>query len=231
LITMFVEHAPYSLTLPIHSLFRYNHHLRTAEQVLKPHEMGDTWIPFRPGSVDLTTNQLVFWHEHSLLQTVIASMSIPGLAPPMPMPTGGLHVDGAVLDNLPILEARRCTSGRVIALSLDHGEGQRTLSTRSQHHNWLWQLMRRCGLVWEELPSITTTILRSMLCSARLKADREERFADLLLKPNVTAIGILEWTSHERVEQEGYRAMSEALRDLQVTTGCTSPPSAPPGPA
>ncbi|MCS5697774.1 patatin-like phospholipase family protein [Cyanobium sp. FGCU-52] len=231
LIDVFVRRTPYSLTLPIHSLFRYNQHLRTIERLLKPHEVGDTWIPFRPGSVDLTTNHLVFWHEHSLEQTVIASMSIPGLAPPVPMPTGGLHVDGAVLDNLPILEARRCTFGRVIAFSLDHGEGQRTLSTRGHTHNWLWHLLRRFGLVREELPSITMTILQSMLCSARLKSDREERFADLLLKPNLTTIGILEWTAHERVEEEGYRAMSVALKEPQATTGCTSPPSVLPCPA
>lgn len=231
LIALFVTRTPYSLTLPIHSLFRYNRHLRTIEPLLKPHSVGDTWIPFRPGSVDLAANQLVVWHEHNLLQTVIASMSIPGLAPPVPMPGGGVHVDGAVLDNLPILEARRCTSGRVIALSLDHGEGQRTLSTLGHQHNGLWRLLRRCGLVREELPSITMTILQSMLCSARLKSDREERFADLLLKPNLTTVGILEWSAHARVEQEGYRAMAAALKEPPATTACTSPPSDQPGPA
>lgn len=205
LIELFVKQSPYSLTLPIHSLFRYNHNLRKAEQILRREEVGDTWIPFRPGSVDITSNQLVIWHAYPLVQTVIASMSIPGLAPPVAMPSGGLHVDGAVLDNLPILEARRCTSGRVIAISLDHGEGQRTLETRGRRHPWLWHLLHRLGLVREELPSITMTILQSMLCSARLKSDREERFANLLLKPNLTAIGILEWSAHERVEQEGYR--------------------------
>ncbi|MEB3166050.1 MAG: cyclic nucleotide-binding and patatin-like phospholipase domain-containing protein [Cyanobacteriota bacterium] len=231
LIDVFVRRTPYSLTLPIHSLFRYNRHLRAIEPILKPHAVGDTWIPFRPGSVDLTTNQLVFWHEHNLLETVIASMSIPGLAPPVPMPSGGLHVDGAVLDNLPILEARRCTTGRVIALSLDHGEGQRTLATPGHQPRGLWRLMRRCGLVRQELPPITMTILQSMLCSARLKSDREERFADLLLKPNLTTIGILEWSAHDRVEQEGYRAMAAALSASPATTACTSPPSAHPDPA
>lgn len=180
--------------------------------------------------MDLTTNHLVFWHEHSLEQTVIASMSIPGLAPPVPMPTGGLQVDGAVLDNLPILEARRCTFGRVIALSLDHGEGQRTLSPRGHTHNWRRRPLRRFGLVREELPSITMTMLQSMLCSARLKSDREERFADLLRKPNLTTIGILEWTAHERVEEEGYRAMCMALKEPQATPERTSPPSVCPGP-
>jgi len=231
LIDVFVRRTPYSLTLPIHSLFRYNRHLRAIEPILKPHAVGDTWIPFRPGSVDLTTNQLVFWHEHNLLETVIASMSIPGLAPPVPMPGGGLHVDGAVLDNLPILEARRCSTGRVIALSLDHGEGQRTLTTLGHQPRGLWRLMRRCGLVRQELPPITMTILQSMLCSARLKSDREEHFADLLLKPNLTTIGILEWSAHERVEAEGYRAMAAALSASPATTACTSPPSARPDPA
>jgi predicted acylesterase/phospholipase RssA/CRP-like cAMP-binding protein len=222
LLNVFVRRTPYSLTLPIHSLFRYNHHLHLAEQILKDLDVGDTWIPFRPGSVDLTSNQLVFWHRHSLLQTVLASMSIPGLAPPMPMPLGALHVDGAVLDNLPILEARRCTSGQVIAISLDHGEGQRTLSTLGSQHAWLWRLLQRFGIVRSELPSIATTILQAMLCSARLKSDREEHFANVLLKPNLTHIGILEWSAHEEVEQEGYRSMIEKLSCRLGSTACKS---------
>lgn len=242
LIEVFVRQSPYSLTLPIHSLFRYNHNLRKAERILRHQDVSDTWIPFRPGSVDLTSNQMVFWHRHSLMRTVIASMSIPGLAPPVPMPAGGLHVDGAVLDNLPILEARRCTSGRVIAISLDHGEGQRTLLPLGTQRSWLWRLLQRLGLVRGELPAITMTILQSMLCSARLKSDLEARFADLLLKPNLTGVGILEWSAHEQVEQEGYQAMREALSsaaapslggaaapslsDALAPTACTSPPSA-----
>jgi NTE family protein len=211
LMETFVKTSPYSLTLPIHSLFRYNHHIRAAEKIYRDLEVADTWIPFRPGSVDLTSNQLVFSHRHSLMRTVIASMSIPGLMPPTPLPTGGLHVDGAVLNNVPIMEARRWTTGKVIAISLDHGEGQRAVLTIGKQHFWLWRLLRRLGIVRDDLPSITITILQSMLCSAREKSDKEELFADLMLKPNLADVGILEWSAHQKVEREGYRAMRDEL--------------------
>lgn len=45
LIDAFVRSTPYSLTLPIHSLFRYNQHLRTIERLLKPHEVVTPGFP------------------------------------------------------------------------------------------------------------------------------------------------------------------------------------------
>ncbi|MCP9918673.1 patatin-like phospholipase family protein [Cyanobium sp. Cruz CV13-4-11] len=211
LIHIFVEQTPYSPTLPMHSLFRYNKGLHLIEEILRHHDVGDTWIPFRPGSVNIATNTMTFWHDQSLLSTVIASMSIPGLAPPVPMSDGSLHVDGAVLNNLPILEARRQTSARVVAVSLDHGTGQRQLVRTGEMKTWIQRMLRRLGLVFWELPPITVTIMQSMLCSARRRSDVEEPFADLVLKPNLTSTGILDWAAHAAVEEEGYAAMVAAL--------------------
>lgn len=127
------------------------------------------------------------------------------------MSHGSLHVDGAVLNNLPILEARRQTSGRVVAVSLDHGAGQRQLVRTGDMKAWSLRLLRRLGLVLKELPPITVTIMQSMLCSARRRSDVEEPFADLLLKPNLASTGILDWAAHASVEEEGYNAMVAAL--------------------
>jgi NTE family protein len=212
LIRIFVEQTPYSPTLPVHSLFRYNKGLRLIEEILRHHDVGDTWIPFRPGSVNIVTNTMTYWHDQSLMSTVIASMSIPGLAPPVTMPDGGLHVDGAVLNNLPIFEARRHTAARVVAVSLDHGAGQRQLVRSGEMKAWILRLLERFGLALRELPPITVTIMQSMLCSARRRSDVEAPYADLLLKPNLATTGILDWSAHTSVEEEGYAAMMAALR-------------------
>ena len=44
--------------------------------------------------------------------------------------------------------------------------------------------------------------MQSMLCSARSQSDVEEVFADLMLKPNLTEVGLLDWAAHDKVEQE-----------------------------
>lgn len=214
LLSIFVDQSPYSPTLPVHSLFRYNKGMRRIEALLKHHDVGDTWIPFRAGSVNITTNTMTYWHNQSLMSTVLASMSIPGMAPPVSMPDGGLYVDGAVLNNLPIFEARRHTSGKVIAISLDHGIHQRQLVRTGEMNAWIMKLLDRIGLAFRELPPITVTIMQSMLCSARSQSDVEEVFADLMLKPNLTEVGLLDWAAHDKVEQEGYLEMGRVLESV-----------------
>jgi predicted acylesterase/phospholipase RssA len=117
---IFVTGQPYVLSLSAHSLLRYSKSLAQLKVDFSRYSVHDNWIPFRPATADITNNRHKFWTQGGLLQCVIASMWIPGILAPLRMEDGSIHVDGSVMDNLPIEEARRCTSGVVIAISLDH---------------------------------------------------------------------------------------------------------------
>ena len=55
--------------------------------------------------------------EGPLVRLVLASNSVPGLAPPVYY-LGDVHVDGGVMDNLPVAVLRRMGAGRVIAVDV-----------------------------------------------------------------------------------------------------------------
>ena len=64
-------------------------------------------IPFRCVATDLNTLQAVTFDHGPLPQAVRASISIPGVFPPVQAGNGHYLVDGGILDNLPTDVLRR----------------------------------------------------------------------------------------------------------------------------
>ena len=207
----FIKGVPYSLSPSVHSLLRYDKGLAQLEADFGHFSVHDTWIPFRPVSVNISSNRLAFWSDGPLLKRVIASMSLPGIVPPVQMDDGSFHVDGGILDNLPISEARRSTSGFIIAISLDHGEGQRVIPTIADVKNSLMPWLISAGLANRSMPPLTDTIIYSMLCAARQKSDNVEHLADVMLKPDLTAVGLLDWSCCDATLEAGYREAKQRL--------------------
>ena len=212
----FIEGAPYSFSPSVHSLLRYDKGLARLEADFGHFNLHDTWIPFRPVSTNISSNRLAFWSDGPLLKRVIASMSLPGIVPPVQMDDGSFHVDGGILDNLPIAEARRSSSGFIIAISLDHGEGQRVLPTIADVKHSLMPWLVSAGLANRSMPPLTDTIIYSMLCAARQKSDNIEHLADVMLKPDLTAVGLLDWSCFDATIEAGYREAKERLGSIKA---------------
>ncbi len=73
--------------------------------------------PFRAVAADLHSGEVVVLHDGNLLQAVRASMSIPGLFPPVRR-DGRQLIDGGVIDNLPVDVARAMGADIVIAVDV-----------------------------------------------------------------------------------------------------------------
>lgn len=70
-------------------------------------------IPFRAVAADVVTGEKVVFARGELAMAIRASMSVPGIFAPVRI-DGHLLVDGGVLDNVPIDEARRLGAQRLI---------------------------------------------------------------------------------------------------------------------
>lgn len=213
---IFVDGSPYSFSPSFHSLLQYSTGLEQLKTDYSSFDIHDTWIPFRPLSTNISRNHLTAWSAGNLLDRVIASMSIPGILPPVQMEDGSLHVDGSVIDNLPITEARSSTSGVVIAISLDHGEGQRTIPTLADSKGAIIQWLSRAGLAKRSMPLLTDTILYSILGAARQKSDDAEHLADCVLKPDLMSAGLLDWSCCDTALEAGYREAKNKLQGVEL---------------
>ncbi|QMW24373.1 patatin-like phospholipase family protein [Sandaracinobacteroides saxicola] len=144
-------------------------------------------------------------HREGLLwQAVRASLAIPGLLPPVAM-AGEVLVDGAVLNNFPVLHARG--EGRGPVIGVDVGS-QLALECRAEE-------LDGSGFRWlgrrGEAPGIASVLARSGTLTSRETRANAARACDLLLTPPVGGLPILDWRQFGRALEIGYAHASERI--------------------
>ena len=188
-----VRRSPFNdYTLPRFALIRS----RKAEAML--HRIfGDAVVeeldhPLFTVSADLLSSRVVVHRRGSIVEAVGASMSIPGVAPPVRRP-GRLLVDGGVLNNLPVDHMAETGEGPVIAVDV----------------------IRRLGEPGDTaeppLPTITETLARATVLGSVERAERNRALASLVIAPDVQSVGLREWSAFERAVESGRQAATEAL--------------------
>jgi len=195
-------------TLPFVSLVagrRVNHLLRA--------EFGDAHIedlllPFFCVSANLTNGQAAVHRHGPLWQWLRASVAIPGVLPPL-FAQKQVHVDGATINNLPVDIMRDGLDAAVIAVDVGADRTFETNAEMSEMPN-IWRL-----LPWlrRERPrvNILQILLRSGMINSAASTIAQRELADLVLKPPLERIDLLDWKSFDRAIELGYRYASEAL--------------------
>lgn len=184
-----IRSKPYSPVLSRRSLFSLNRSYRELKRFFGAADMHDGWRPFQCFSTNLSRNSLHTWSHGELCTAVIASMSIPGVFRPVLDGAGDVHVDGGVLNNLPVDRARALSAGRVIAVTLD-AEAQ-PAST---------------------VPTIPKAIVDSMMCASHASALQVEAQASLMLRPDVCSYSFLDWQSYRQIHAAGYTCAKQAFQ-------------------
>ncbi|MCT0224227.1 patatin-like phospholipase domain-containing protein [Synechococcus sp. CS-1328] len=194
-----IKARPYSFTLPRDSLLTLRNSRLALERFFGTAQMQDSWLPLRCFSTNLSNNRLQAWSSGEIPKAVIASMSVPGIFPPMEDAQGDLHVDGGILNNLPVAEARKASDGRVLAVSLDPDPDAVAVTGDSE------------ATPPRERPSIGRMIINAMMCGSHAETQAQERLADLILRPDIGRFPFLEWKRYREIYAVGYQ---DALRVL-----------------
>ena len=150
-------------------------------------------IPFRAVATDLLTQQQVVLQRGSLLQAVQASMTIPGVVAPMEL-DGQVLIDGGVVNNLPISVAKALGAEQVIAVSIDAPLlNKQQLGSALNVTQQLTAFLVRAG-VQQQLALLTEQ--------------------DLLLTPNASDVGTLEFDEMQQAIDAGRKAATAAVAKL-----------------
>jgi NTE family protein len=184
-----IRSRPYSPVLSRRSLFSLDRSYRELKRFFGAAGMHDGWRPFQCFSTNLSRNSLHTWSDGELCTAVIASKSIPGVFRPVLDGAGQVHVDGGVLNNLPVDRARALSAGRVIAVTLD-AEAQPASA----------------------VPTIPKAIVDSMMCASHASALQVEAQATLMLRPDVCSYSFLDWQSYRQIHAAGYTCAKAALQ-------------------
>jgi NTE family protein len=176
-------------------------------------EFGDAHIedlrlPYFCVSTNLTSGQIAVHRRGSVWFWLRASVAIPGVLPPV-FTQGCVHVDGATINNLPVDVMRESLQGRVIAV--DTAVDQ-TLETRAELTEVppAWRLLAWLGRDRPRI-NIIQILLRSGMINSAATTIAQRELADLVLKPPLQRIDMLDWKAFDRAIEIGYRHTCETL--------------------
>lgn len=204
-------------TLPVSSLLAGRRISSSIERGAGGWDIEDLWLPYFCISTNLTTGQSVTHRRGDLARAMRASVSIPGVLPPVPE-GGNLLADGGILNNLPIDVMRRMNpGGPVIAVDVLPPTGPRAKIDFGLGVSG-WKLAMNKVLPWRRsipVPTLTGTIMRSMFVGsdgARAEMLRDG-LADLYLNIKASGIGFLQFDEVEKAAKIGYEVSIDQLRE------------------
>lgn len=196
----FIRHNPLSdYAFPVRGLVRGRRTLTLLEAAFGDRLVEELPKEFRCVSVDLLARRPVVHRRGRLVDVIGCSLRLPGIYPPQ-VYNGRLHVDGGVLDNLPV-STRASPDGPLIAVSIGLGGGGPGSA-------------RQDGS--PKVPGIGDTLMRTMTIGSQRGADAALSLAQVVIRPDTGAVGLLEFHQIDAAREAGRVAAREAMPHIMA---------------
>ncbi len=210
-------------TFPLVSLLAGRRAGAKIEAFFGDREIEDFRIPYFCVSTNLTTARETIHSSGVAAHSVRASISIPGVLPPV-VEDGDLLVDGGLVNNVPVdVMERVCMRGPVIAVEvtpeIDLGKYYQIPPALSGW-NVLWERINPLGKA-ALVPDIVTILARSTVVASTLMSRGRPPSGPhtLRLALPVADWGMFEFGSVEPLAERGYEASIEPIREWWAGVG------------
>jgi NTE family protein len=209
-----------NLTWPAISLFNAKGLTHILQTLFGDIQIEDLWLPYFCVSTNMADNTETIHREGSLWEQVRASISIPGVIPPMVL-NGKLHFDGGLLNNLPVDIMRNLIGmrGNIVAVEL-------TISNvDSRCYNFppvlpFWHtLLSKLKIVSDyKFPPFIDTFLKSLLVGSFAKAQQNSLAANLLVSLDLSSFPMLHSNRklENRIVDIGYESTMLQIKNMLV---------------
>ncbi|MBV9723596.1 MAG: patatin-like phospholipase family protein, partial [Gammaproteobacteria bacterium] len=167
----------------------------------------DLPLPYFCVSTNLTNGQAAVHRRGKLWLWLRASVAIPGVLPPV-CTERHVYVDGATVNNLPVDVMRESLDGAILAVDAGADRMFETTAEISEVPA-AWRLLS--WLRHERRLNILQILLRSGTVNSTTATIAHRQLADVLLKPALERIDMLDWKAFDRVVELGYRHACESL--------------------
>jgi NTE family protein len=203
----FVESNPLGdYVLPVVSLVRGQRVNDRLQEHFGETLIEDLEVPFFAVSTNLVSGDVRI-HKGGLLRRALrASISLPGILPPVVEGDSALLVDGAVLRNFPVDTMRDVHRGPIIGVDVARRDGIDLEDFRDPPGFFGWVAAHG----WQSAPPIASLLMRA----ATLTVDPWEgrSGADLLIAPEMPDIDMRDWKRFDDAITAGYEAAVAALQ-------------------
>ena len=202
----FVTSSPLSdIAFPLLAMTRGQEVDRRLEKHFGDVEISDLWRPFLCVSTDLSTGAPHVHRRGPLRGAVRASLSLPGVLPPV-VEDGHVLVDGALVDNLPADLMREQHDGVTVGVDVAVAEGLKPEDLMLHPGGLRWLTSG----AWRRGPPIVSVLIQSatMPTAAAMAVTRDA--LDLLIVPQIVGVELRDWKAYEPAVEAGYRATMAA---------------------
>ncbi len=214
---LFVRNRVFSrFTLPRYGLL--DHGLFDAKLIehFTETDIEDLWLPFFAVASNLASNSLEEIRRGPVWSAVRASTSIPGVLPPFIRDDGAILVDGGVINNVPVDTMRWLKTGpNVISSLLRWTERGAELPYEQfpRRRDYLKGMLWPFGPRRPWAPSLTETLVRSMMVGQTARKPSLTA-RDLLMTPPLPQnISLLSWKYHREVTASARRYSERAIAE------------------
>jgi predicted acylesterase/phospholipase RssA len=183
-------------TLPRHALVRGDRARAMLDRTFGQVAIEELPRSFMSGCAELRSGELVISRFGPLHEAVGFSMCIPVIVPPQ-VRGRELLIDGSLIDNLPVGVMADLGEGPIIAVDVKTSFERPPQADRPVHS--------------ERPPSLGETLTRVLLLGSQNTSESARRHANLIIKPRVGGIGLLEFHQLDAAREAGRAAAREAL--------------------
>jgi NTE family protein len=164
-------------------------------------EIPDLWRPFTCVSTDLTAGESHAHHTGRLRDALRATISLPGVLPPVVL-DGRVLVDGAVVNNLPVDLVRDQHDGVTIGVDVARASGLAPDELRLHPAGLRWLTSG----AWRRGPPIVSVLMRAATMPTARIADSMRGALDIVIEPELAGVQLRDWKAYEPAVEAGYRA-------------------------
>ncbi len=187
----------------------------------------DLRLPFFCVSANLTTGRTLEHRQGILWQALRASVAIPGVMPPV-IQGEDVLVDGAAINNLPVDVMKQHAPGFIIGSDVG-ADRPFTADYDAAEQPPFWRLFSRLPDGHRRI-NIFQILMRAGMVGSDLTALAQREMADIILKPPLDDVDLLNWQAFERAIDVGYEHTREVLANapqlprVAVKTGAAVTP-------
>jgi len=178
-------------------------------------DMEDSWKTFFVMASNFSAGSEEVLRHGSLVRNVSASFAIPGALPPV-LVDGHLLFDGGTFNNFPVDVMAEMGVGKVIGVDLSGDFGKRLdMETIPGTLELLRDKLRpRAKQLYRRLPTMPETMMMSSFITSLSRQREQRRYADLLFRPRMPRMGLLDWHRFEEIVEAGRSHATEMLAGM-----------------
>lgn len=213
-----------NLTWPAVSLFNGKSYTKKLKQVYIHKKIEDCWINCFIVGCNISDNHEVIYRKGYLWKAIRASTAVPAIYPPVVI-RGKLHLDGGILNNLPVDIMRRYLGNHsiIIASALTHHNKDPEVYHFPSILTFWQTALAKAKLAHRDykFPPFIDTFLKSLLAGSSLKQFENGNDAEILINPDLSEFRLLNITKiqQKKLIRLGYKSALNIIKKWKPKNG------------